>query len=231
MGGVGLQSPTLDVGAGDGHFASVAYDRALDVGLDLPGAGLDEARRRQAYRSVVPASATHMPFRDRSFGSVVSNSVLEHIPELDAALAEIARVLQPGGVFAFTSPSELYDDFLLGSRLLSRLGADGLVGAYGQWWDSISRHWHRLSPDEWRFKLERLGFRTVHWRYYFSPSQHGTFELSHFVGAPSILARRITGRWVPVPAVAHALHGWLAPHTSPAALQRGAYLFFICSKL
>jgi len=45
-----------------------------------------------------------MPFEDASFQTVISNSVLEHIPDLDAVLLETARVLKPGGMFIFASP-------------------------------------------------------------------------------------------------------------------------------
>jgi hypothetical protein len=45
-----LASPVLDLGSGDGHFASVAFDHRLDVGLDPWPAPMKEAQQRGAYR-------------------------------------------------------------------------------------------------------------------------------------------------------------------------------------
>ena len=47
-----------------------------------------------------------LPYADRRFATVISNSVLEHIPQVDDVLAEIARVLQPGGRFIFCVPGD-----------------------------------------------------------------------------------------------------------------------------
>ncbi|HSB00035.1 MAG TPA: class I SAM-dependent methyltransferase, partial [Anaerolineales bacterium] len=91
-----LPAPTLDVGCGDGHFATIAFERQLEVGLDPWDGPIREAQRRGGYRSLVRADGGHMPFPEGHFASAVSNSVLEHIPHVEAVLAETARVLQPG---------------------------------------------------------------------------------------------------------------------------------------
>ena len=84
--GLELPEPVLDVGCGDGHFASVAFDHPLTVGLDPWAQPLREARQRRAYRMVLQADGAHMPFADNTFASAVSNSVLEHIPPVEAVL-------------------------------------------------------------------------------------------------------------------------------------------------
>lgn len=230
MGSVELTPPVLDVGCGDGQFAARAYRRPIDVGIDLLDAELEEARTWGAYRWVIPASGTALPFPDASFQTVVSNSVLEHIPDLDAALREIARVLAPGGTFAFTTPSEHFGEFLLGSALLRRLGGTELGQRYTRWFDRISAHYHRLSPQDWQAKLQALGFEIRHWRYYFSEAAHRVFDLSHYVGAPTLLFHRWTGRWIPIPALAQRLEPWLRPYVCEEPLEAGAYLFFVCEK-
>jgi ubiquinone/menaquinone biosynthesis C-methylase UbiE len=102
MGAVPFERPVLDIGCGDGHFASIAYEDPIDVGIDLREAELREAARRglAVYRAVARADATRLPFGDDTFGTVVSNCAIEHIEDDDAVLAEIARVLRPGGTFA-----------------------------------------------------------------------------------------------------------------------------------
>ena len=101
------------------------------------------------------ASATELPFADASFGTVLSNCVIEHIVDNDAVLREIARVLRPGGTFATTLPSEHFADMLLGSTVLRRLRLDAAVAAYGRFFNRISYHHHVHEPAEWRRRLAR----------------------------------------------------------------------------
>jgi len=71
-----LIQPVLDLGCGDGHFASVAFPAGLEVGLDPWWGPLQEARTRGIYRQLTHASGAAMPFAVASFATVVSNSVL-----------------------------------------------------------------------------------------------------------------------------------------------------------
>ena len=103
-----LPNPSLDLGCGDGHFASLAFDRRLEVGLDPWPGPLREARRRSAYCWLVQADGAAMPFPAGHFASAVSNSVLEHIPHLAAVLIETARLLRPGAPFVFCVPNPRY---------------------------------------------------------------------------------------------------------------------------
>jgi len=86
----------LEVGCGTGlileRLAKIA-DEA--VGIDLSPGMLDRARERGL--TVHEASATDLPFEDESFDLVCSFKVLAHVPDIDAALVEIARVTRPGG--------------------------------------------------------------------------------------------------------------------------------------
>src|SRR6185295_3497351 len=80
-----LPEPVLDLGCGDAHFASIAFDRPLAAGVDPWTPPLREARRlrRSAYQLLVQAEGGRLPFAAGHFASAVSNSVLEHIPVLE----------------------------------------------------------------------------------------------------------------------------------------------------
>ncbi len=186
-----ISAPVLDLGCGDGDFAAQAFSQPLDVGIDPWRAPLREAARRGAYRLLTLADGARLPFADASFRTIISNSVLEHIPALEPVMAECARVLQPEGYFLFCSPSEHFTDWLIGASLLGDV--------YRRFFDRISRHHHYHSPQEWQHMLARHGFVVERWWYYFSPRALRALEVGHYLGAPNLLARWLTGRWVLFP--------------------------------
>ncbi len=226
-----FQRPLLDVGAGDGHFASLLFPDGVDVGIDPSKEAVRMAEALGVYRKLLVASACRLPFPSESFRSIISNCVLEHIPDLDAALDEIARVLMPGGLFALTVPSPNYERFLLGATLFDAIGLTGLGRAYGRWMTRISYHYHYYSPEEWRRRLAKRGMQVKEWRYYFSPGAHRVFDLSHYLSAPSLLVKRLTGRWILFP---NKPVGWLRSIVGRfydrEAEGEGAYILMACVK-
>jgi SAM-dependent methyltransferase len=110
----------LDAGTGFGRHAFELARRgyrvvALDVAADeLHGTratfeAMIQAGEIDADRllGVVRGDATQLPFADGAFDAVITSEVLEHVPDDTAALAEMLRVLRPGGAFAATVPSWL----------------------------------------------------------------------------------------------------------------------------
>jgi SAM-dependent methyltransferase len=119
---LGLRSGSrvLDVGTGFGRHAFELARRgmrvvAVDVAADevtgtretfeaMIDAGEIPAER---FVGVLRGDATSLPFADGAFDAVITSEVLEHVPDDTGALAEMVRVLTPGGVFAATVPSWL----------------------------------------------------------------------------------------------------------------------------
>ena len=93
----------LDVGTGEGQLArlAIANGAALVAGVDPTAAQIAVARRRAGGPGYARAEAAHLPFADEEFDAVVACLVFEHIDDADAAIAEVARVLAPGGRFLF----------------------------------------------------------------------------------------------------------------------------------
>ena len=173
---VGPGDRVLDMGAGGGRHAFAVYRRgahvvALDrseqdlrevqgmfgamvLAGEVPGGGSAQAVRGDAYR---------LPFEDASFDRVIAAEVLEHLPADTDAMAELTRVLRPGGLIAVTVPrwlpeklcwalSDAYHQvegghvrIYRGSELLARLEASGLErrGAH---------HAHALHAPYWWLK-------------------------------------------------------------------------------
>ncbi|WP_299557268.1 class I SAM-dependent methyltransferase [uncultured Mycolicibacterium sp.] len=115
--GVGPGTKVIDVGCGLGRHSFEAYRRGADVvAFDQNADDLnqvDTILRAMAEQGEAPASATaevvkgdalDMPYPDATFDVVIASEILEHIPEDDRAIAELVRVLKPGGKLAVTVP-------------------------------------------------------------------------------------------------------------------------------
>ena len=195
-----LPSPTLDLGCGDGHFASVAFNRQIEVGLDPWGKAIREAAGWGGYQSLVQANGSEIPFPDHYFASAMSNSVLEHISDLESVLRETHRVLKPDARFVFCVPNDRLEVELSIARFFDRMGLKKIAQLYREFFNRISRHHHRDSPVVWEDRLARNGFTVDEWWHYFSPRAAAVMEWGHYFGLPALVSRRLSGRWILVPA-------------------------------
>lgn len=104
----------VDIGCGEGQISRVAAKLGLSVvGVDPAFAQVSEAGRRAQWANTDPTaagagrqlyvqgSALDLPLADGAVDMAIACLVFEHIPDVDAALAEVARVLAPGGRFLF----------------------------------------------------------------------------------------------------------------------------------
>ncbi len=102
--GVRPGSTVLDVGTGTGTVAAAACARgARVVAVDAEPSMLAEARRAAPEAEVRAATLPELPFPDGAFDCVVGNFVLNHVGRPADALAELRRVLRPGGRLALTT--------------------------------------------------------------------------------------------------------------------------------
>lgn len=104
----GARGPHLDVGCSQGAFTAVLAESAGRpcVGVDIERHDLEVLARRTASVSVAVADAARgLPFRDASFATASVLDVLEHVADDVAVLAEVRRVLRPGGTVVATVPA------------------------------------------------------------------------------------------------------------------------------
>ncbi len=229
---VALPRPILDIGCGDGTFAQTLFDERIDVGVDNSRPQMIRARQLHGYRNLVEASGYALPLRDGSFGSVFSNSTLEHIPRTWEVIKEAARVLRPGGVFVITVPSQHFSRYLAGSQILRKVRLAAAARAYERFFNRISRHVHIEPPETWFAWLADAGLIVDDWRYYYSRRDMAAFELAHYLTAPSVATRTVLGRWVLWPGKARyfPFGRILAPFSSPGSADEGAFIFIRASK-
>ena len=160
----------LEVGSGAGQCSRwVRAQGGRGIGLDLSHRQLQHSRRLDEVTGLavpsVRGTATALPFRDASFDAVFSSfGALQFVADLDDAVAEVARVLRPGGRFAFsiTHPTRwMFPD---------DPGDEGLVASQS-YWDrrpyvevdeasgAVSYVEHHRTLGDWVAVLAAHGFR------------------------------------------------------------------------
>jgi SAM-dependent methyltransferase len=115
--GIGPGTKVIDVGCGAGRHAFEAYRRgAAVIAFDRDAAELDSVDAilkamaetgeapATASAEVVVGDALKLPYADATFDCVIASEILEHVPEDDAAIAELIRVLKVGGTLAVSVP-------------------------------------------------------------------------------------------------------------------------------
>jgi SAM-dependent methyltransferase len=174
----------LDMGCGGGRHAFALYKRGAHVvALDMDAAelkdvsGMFDALAGEvpsgAHAQAVRGDAYRLPFADATFDKVIAAEILEHLPADSNAMAELARVLKPGGRIAVTVPRwlpekvcwALSDDYhanegghiriYRADQLKDRLTAQGLELEGGH-------HAHALHAPYWWIKCAVGVERTEH---------------------------------------------------------------------
>jgi len=137
----------LDLGCGDGILTDILFKRIGKrphlVGVDPDPLETDAAKAYDFYERIHTCGGAEIPEPDGKFDYVFSNSVLEHIPDLVSVIAEVSRVLRPGGKFYFTVPCPGFHANLMGS-VLGRSRPTYLAEM-----DKRLAHLHYLSELDW----------------------------------------------------------------------------------
>jgi SAM-dependent methyltransferase len=178
----------LDLGCGDGHLMGIILDSTGSrdlIGLDVDPQETAIARARNIYRDVVTAPADHMPFSDGDFDYVFSNSVLEHIENIDGVLQQVARVLRLDGRFLVTVPGPNFHDSLRGPRSGDREG-------YLRTVDARCAHLRYWNVEQWTESLREAGLTLIHSHEYLAETQVQRWDTiaRHTSGLLMGLARR-----------------------------------------
>lgn len=158
-----FERPILDVGCGDGTFARMLFNGVtVDAGVDRDEREIERARQTRCYLDLRTAEVQQLPFDSGTFATVYSNCVLEHIPDIENALAEIFRVLKPGGALYITVPSPRCVTFLWWRDVFRKIGLVGLADWYSNFTLRVFKAEHVLEAAGWSALFDRVGFVTEH---------------------------------------------------------------------
>lgn len=140
----------LEIGCGQGHLTKALAAQGVDiVGVDAN----PQAPRVAGTDRVFCMSAESLDFDDQSFDVVVAVHAIEHIPRLEEALSEVARVLKPGGRAVFVYPAE---------PIQGLYAVPTSIVLHGTPLKAREVHCHKLWPKKLRRMAEPLGLVETH---------------------------------------------------------------------
>jgi SAM-dependent methyltransferase len=137
-----LKTDLYDELVGPGLYPKLRPRASRVVGIDISPAAVDAVSARYPQLESVVADVRDLPFEDRCFDAVVSNSTLDHLSsraEVWRALAELRRVLAPGGRLILTLDNPLNPVIALRNALPARMSTAVRRVAYGVGWTSGPR--------------------------------------------------------------------------------------------
>lgn len=192
------ESPVLDLGCGDGLVTSMVLPQVA-IALDPDAQALSKAAQHNIYKQFINAPIEQSQLPEASIGTIISNSVLEHIPHLDTALAAAARLLKPGGQLIFTIPTEAFSEWL--ALPLTH---------YANWRNQQLAHLNLWPIERWAHHLARVGLQVESVRPYLHREWVSTWDWLELSQQIWIAEQRLVGIvWKQIPSsVIDSLANW-----------------------
>ncbi|MBM3137032.1 MAG: class I SAM-dependent methyltransferase [Chloroflexi bacterium] len=232
-----IKEPVLDLGCGDGHFCFVTFEESAFkfIGIDPDFMSLVEAKQYPVYADLICARGDQLPFAKKYFSTTVSNSVLEHIDDVDSVIKEANRVMIHGGKLIICVPNDNFTQYLSLAKFFNRINMSFLAEKYRKFFNQISRHYHPDDPEIWKMRIGEANFEIIRSWNYFIPKSLAILEWGHYFGLPTWFNRKIFGRWILFPSIHNPLliriYHWLKEHVERDQKSAdGAYSFFISKK-
>ncbi len=186
-----IKPPVLDFGCGDGFFAQLAFNK-IEVGIDLyQNPRVNEAKNKKIYKKIVLYDGKKIPIDESSFKAVVSNCVLEHIPDVNQSVSEIYRVLKKDGYFITSVMTDNWSNMMFGSNIFGP--------SYARWLNKRQEHHSLFSESKWDKVFLKSGFKIEKKIGYVTKKQAIYLDIFHYLSIISLLSYRLIKKWVPVP--------------------------------
>ncbi len=139
----------LEMGCGLGHLLGLLQDDFQCYGVDLIERSVRESRQNAPRAEIVQGDATDFSrFADGELSAVVALHLVEHLPDPEATIQGVYRILKPGGLFLFATPHPEYSFRRYKDRETDAIGKD-------------KTHINCHPPDVWRAWCEAAGFTVI----------------------------------------------------------------------
>lgn len=203
-----FERPVLDIGCGEGLFGKILFVGKVDTGIDPNARELSRARELGAYEELIECYGDKIPKPDGSYRTIFTNSVMEHIPDINSVFNEAHRLLAPGGRMYITVPSDHFDKYTWISLFLSFFHLKKLQKRFSNFFNKFWVHYHCYSPEQWRKIVENAGFEVVEIRSYAPRRLCLINDMLLVFCIPEFLTKRFINRWTLMPFIRRVL---LAP--------------------
>jgi SAM-dependent methyltransferase len=161
-----LAPPILDLACGDGLISRLLFEKTIDFGLDINLSQIRNAMGSESYSSALLGDARYIPYKDNSVGGVFSNCAFEHIPNMPDLIAEIARILKPGGYLVTTCLTPLYYQMNPLFKALDRVPLRGIRKKAIEAEDNLHNHVSVYESVYYEERFIENGMELEHQHYY-----------------------------------------------------------------
>ena len=185
-----IKAKVLDFGCGEGFFAELVFGKKkINVGLDLfNNKRIEEAKKENIYKKISLYDGNTIPYPDNYFNTVVSNCVLEHIPNIDQTLKEIFRVLKPNGFFLTSLMTDQWENNLFGTKLFGK--------KYLNYMRKTQEHHNLFSNKQWQLYFKKVGFKINSINGYLYKKSAFYLDIFHYLSIGSLISYKLFNKWV-----------------------------------
>lgn len=194
-----FERPILDIGCGEGLFAKIVFAEKIETGIDPNSKELDRAKTLDAYEELICCGGDAISKPDQSYQTVFSNSVLEHIKDLEPVFRETLRLLKPGGHFYITVPSQYFERYTIVASLLDLFGLNRLSLKYREFFNQFWVHHHAYALEDWEKLCEGYGFEVVKSFTYNTQASCLLNDALVPASLPSLALKKLINRWALFP--------------------------------
>jgi SAM-dependent methyltransferase len=173
--------PILDLGCGDGLVSAMVLDQ-IEAGIDPDPHALQKAAQTGLYGNLENSFVEESSLPDNHFGTIISNSVLEHIPNLHPVLVKARNLLRPSGRLIFTVPTEQFSESLAFP-----------FNRYSSWRNRQLCHLNLWPEPRWRDALEKAGFQLITIKPYLQRRLVFYWDLLELLQQARLARRRLFG--------------------------------------
>ena len=183
-----MKGPILDFGSGDGFFASTIFNKkGIDVGLDVVSSRINESALTNIYKKRTIYDGITIPYKANTIGTVISNCVFEHVPQIEKSVSEMYRITKKNGYLMTTVMCSSWSNNLLGGKIFGKM--------YIDWFNRMQHHDSLLSKKEWTQLFKKTGYEIVESVDYLFEKAAQKTEVYHFLSVFSLVSYLLFKKW------------------------------------